>query len=121
MAAFSEDPPKYAALHWDGKMVRDALGSDPGTMLEALAVLVSGPPAYPEGKLLGVQVIDNTTGAAQAEAFMDLLKVWGLSGVITTLVFHTTSSNVDHIQVLPSFWSNSLIGRCFTWPADTTF
>ncbi|KAG0721287.1 hypothetical protein GWK47_046750 [Chionoecetes opilio] len=23
MAAFSEDPPKYAALHWDGKMLRD--------------------------------------------------------------------------------------------------
>ncbi|KAG0711398.1 hypothetical protein GWK47_020676 [Chionoecetes opilio] len=62
MAAFSEDPPKYAALHWDGKMLRDVLGSDPGTTSETLAVLVSGPPAYPEGKLLGVPVIDSSTG-----------------------------------------------------------
>ena len=92
MAAFSEDPPKYAALHWDGKMLRDALGSDPGTMLETLALLVSRPTAYPEGKLLGVPVIDSTIGTAQAEASMDLLKVWGLSGVITTLVLDATSS-----------------------------
>ncbi|KAG0729933.1 hypothetical protein GWK47_029323 [Chionoecetes opilio] len=34
MAAFSEDPPKYAALHWDGKMLRDVRGSDPGTTSE---------------------------------------------------------------------------------------
>ncbi|KAG0730213.1 hypothetical protein GWK47_028706 [Chionoecetes opilio] len=40
MAAFSEDPSKYAALHWDGKMLRDVLGSDPGTTSETLAVLV---------------------------------------------------------------------------------
>ncbi|KAG0717582.1 hypothetical protein GWK47_054119 [Chionoecetes opilio] len=93
MAAFSEDPPKYAALHWDGKMLRDVLGSDPGTTSETLAVLVSGPPAYPEGKLLGVPVIDSSTGTAQAEASMDLLEPWGLTGVITALVFDTTASN----------------------------
>ncbi|KAG0714022.1 hypothetical protein GWK47_014951 [Chionoecetes opilio] len=93
MAAFSEDPPKYAALHWDGKMLRDVLGSDPGTTSETLAVLVSGPPAYPEGKLLGVPVIDSSTGTAQAEASMDLLEAWGLTGVITALVFDTTASN----------------------------
>ncbi|KAG0706298.1 hypothetical protein GWK47_024335 [Chionoecetes opilio] len=93
MAAFSEDPPKYAALHWDGKMLRDVLGSDPGTTSETLAVLVSGPPAYPEGKLLGVPVIDSSTGTVQAEASMDLLEAWGLTGVITALVFDTTASN----------------------------
>ncbi|KAG0710025.1 hypothetical protein GWK47_023669 [Chionoecetes opilio] len=92
MAAFSEDPPKYAALHWDGKMPRDVLGSDPGTTSETLAVLSSGPPAYPEGKLLGVPVIDSSTGTAQAEASMVLLEAWGLTGVITTLVFDTTAS-----------------------------
>lgn len=26
MAAFNEDPPKYAALHWDGKMLRKIFG-----------------------------------------------------------------------------------------------
>ena len=35
----------------------------------------------------------NSTGTAQAEASMDLLETWGLTGVITALVFDTTSSN----------------------------
>ena len=61
MAEYGEGPPKYAALHWDSKMLRDVKGSDPGTTSEILVVLVSGPHAYPEGKLLGVPVIDNST------------------------------------------------------------
>lgn len=93
MAAFHEDPPKHAALHWDGKMLRDILGSDPATTSETLAVLVSGPPDHVEGKLLGVPVIDSSTGMAQAEASMDLLDTWGLTDVVTALVFDTTSSN----------------------------
>lgn len=79
MTAFRENPPKYAALHWDGKMLRDVLGSDPGTTSETLSVLVSGPPAYPKGKLLGVPVIDSSTGTAQAEGSIDLLEALGLT------------------------------------------
>eukprot|EP00919_Chromeraceae_sp_WS-2016_P068213 GHVR01161631.1.p1 GENE.GHVR01161631.1~~GHVR01161631.1.p1 ORF type:complete len:123 (-),score=23.16 GHVR01161631.1:249-617(-) len=93
MNYISEDPPQYAVLHWDGKMLTDVLGSEPGTTSETLAMPVSGPPAYPEGKLLGVPVIDSSTGIAQAEASMDLLETWGLTGVITALVFDTTASN----------------------------
>ena len=47
MSEFKE----YAALHWDGKLLRDVLSSEPGTTLETLAVLVSRPPAYPEGNV----------------------------------------------------------------------
>ncbi len=50
-------------------------------------MLMSGPPAYPEGKLLGVPVIDSSTGTAQVEASMDLLEAWELTGVLTALVF----------------------------------
>ncbi|KAG0704122.1 hypothetical protein GWK47_024747 [Chionoecetes opilio] len=69
MAAFSEDPPKYAALHWDGKMLRDApweviLGPRP----ETLAFACLRTTCISEGKLLGVPVIDSSTGTAQAEA-----------------------------------------------------
>ncbi|KAK8394260.1 hypothetical protein O3P69_006451 [Scylla paramamosain] len=93
MGVFSEDPPHLVALHWDGKMLRDVLGSEPGTTSETLAVLVSGPPACSEGKLLRVPVINSSTGTAQAEASIDLLDAWGLAGVITALVFDTASSN----------------------------
>ena len=45
IATFSKDRPMYAALYWHDKMLRDTLGSHPGTMLETLVVLVSGPSA----------------------------------------------------------------------------
>ncbi|KAK8374446.1 hypothetical protein O3P69_012044 [Scylla paramamosain] len=80
-------------------MLRDVMGSEPGTTSETLAVLMSGPPAYPEGKLLGVPIIDSSTGTAQTEASMDLLEAWGLTGVITTLVFDTTSTTSSNSGV----------------------
>ena len=93
MAEFIKDPPKHAALHWDGKMLKDVKGCDPGASSENLSVLISGPPAYFEGKLLGVPVIDSSTGTAQAKTSMELLVAWELTGVITALVFDTTVSN----------------------------
>ena len=71
-------------------MLIDVLGSEPGTTSETM--LVSGLPAYREGKLLGEPVIDRSTGTAQVEASMDLLETRDLTSVITTLVFDTTSS-----------------------------
>lgn len=71
MAALSENPPKCAALHWDGRILRGVLGSNPKTTSETLAVLVSGPPAYSEGKLLEVPVIDSSTGTPQAEELLE--------------------------------------------------
>lgn len=74
MAVFIEDPPKYAALHWDGKMLRYVLESDPGTTSENLFVLVSGLPPYPKDKLLEIPVIDSSTEIAHAEASIELLE-----------------------------------------------
>lgn len=85
MVEFSENPPQLAALHWNGKMLRDILVSEPGTTSETLAVLVSGPPTYPDGKIPVVAVIDSSTGTGQAEASMDLLDTWELTGALTAL------------------------------------
>ena len=59
-----ENPPTFAALHWDGKLLSDRLGNKH----EALAVVASGSPNYLHGKLLGVRRIRNSTGIEQAEA-----------------------------------------------------
>ena len=93
MSTFRENPPEHAALHWDGKMLKDVAGTKPGSHTEALAVLVSGKPCYTEGKLLGVPFIDNSTGIMQAQTSYDLLKLWDLTDSISGLVFDTTASN----------------------------
>ena len=68
---FKESPPKFLALHWDGKLTKDRYGNK----FDALFVLVSGPPNHKEGKLLGVQQLERGSGKAQAEATYDLLEV----------------------------------------------
>ena len=62
MEKYRKQPPKYCALHWDGKLLKDTLGQEEGDPSEALAVLVSGSPQYEEGKLLGVPKLYNLTG-----------------------------------------------------------
>ncbi|KAG0714835.1 hypothetical protein GWK47_013336 [Chionoecetes opilio] len=97
MPAFSEGPPKYAALHWDGKMLRDVLEVILGPRQRLWLCLSPGPPAYPEGKLLGVTSDRQLNRNGSAEASMDLLEAWGLTGVITALVFDTTATTVEYI------------------------
>lgn len=93
MAKFRQNPPKFATLHWDSKMLKDVLGSDPGSSTETLAVLVSGEAPYQEGKLLGIPTIENSSGLSQAKASLDLLIAWDMTDNIRALVFDTTSSN----------------------------
>jgi len=103
---FKESPPKFLALHWDGKLTKDRYGNK----FDALSVLVSGPPNCKEGKLLGVQQLESGSGKAQAEATHDLLELWNLEENIQALVFDTTAANTG--------WNNgaakileSLLGR----------
>ena len=84
-----QNPPRFGALHWDGKLITDLLGES----RERLAVLVSGAPEYTEGKLLGVPCLMDSTGKSQADASYDLLDVWRLTDNIAALVFDTTASN----------------------------
>ena len=83
------NPTQFGALHWDGKLLKDILVMQH----EQLAVLVSGAPEYSEGKLLGVPVLVDSKGEAQANATLDLLEAWDLSDNVVALVFDTTASN----------------------------
>ena len=95
MVDFSINKPVYAALHWDGKLMKDITGK----LQEHEAVLVSGSPHYLEGKILCVCKLVNedgepcSTGEAQAEAVLGQIKAWDVEENIVALVFDTTASN----------------------------
>jgi hypothetical protein len=84
-ASFTGSAPKYAALHWDGKIV-------PGDS-ERLAVLVAGLPDHKGGKLLGVPVIPDGTGTTQTAVTYALTQEWSVENAIFGLVFDTTAFN----------------------------
>ena len=95
MTEFKANEPEHLVLHWDSKLIDDAHG----TKLERLSVLVSGAPAYIEGKLLGVPSLVNdegqatSTGIAQFEGAKECVKLWDVKNNVRGLVFDTTASN----------------------------
>ena len=95
MEEFKQKKPAMAALHWDGKLIKDVTG----TLRENEAILVSGSPNYVEGKLLAVSVLENkngeatSTGEAQALAVIEEVERWGLEKNTVAFVFDTTASN----------------------------
>ena len=95
MKEFSRNKPDLAALHWDGKLVKDCTG----TLRENEAILVSGAPHYLEGKILAVSLLEDeegkptSTGDAQAQAVLAELEKWDVKENVVALVFDTTSSN----------------------------
>ena len=80
MEQFEKKKPVRAALHWDGKLVKDT----DGDLQENEVILVSGSPHYVEGKLLSVSKLygeyDNpsSTGEVQAGAVIEQLKQWNV-------------------------------------------
>ena len=46
---FLKNKPPNAALHWDGKLLKDFTNNEH----ETLAILISGSPDYKEGKIIG--------------------------------------------------------------------
>ena len=86
----SFDPQVPLTVHWDGKLL-PALTSK--TKVERLAILVSGKGTM---KLLGVPMLSNGTGEAQAAAVFDALIEWGISDRIQAMAFDTTSSNTGN-------------------------
>ena len=46
---FKKNKPPLAALHWDGKLMKDIMNEEH----ETLAILISGSPDYKEGKIIG--------------------------------------------------------------------
>ena len=60
MEEFKLNKPVRAALHWDGKLIKDVKVS----ARENEAILVSGSPQYIKGKLLAVSVLQDESGQA---------------------------------------------------------
>ena len=83
------NPTQFAALHWDGKLTADRLGSK----YEALSDVISGAPQYVSRKLPGVQKLNRATGKSQVEATFDMVEMWNVESAIKSLVFDTTASN----------------------------
>ena len=84
-----QNPPENVDLHWDGKLTADRFGNKH----EAQAVIASDPQTYTNGKLLGIQKLENATGKAQAEASFEMLELWDLTDEVKAIVFDTTASN----------------------------
>ena len=81
-------------LHWDGKLLKEvAEATGEHFKQENLAILVTCPPDFDEGKLLGIPKVSNAKGVTTKDAILELLEEWGISLDIFALVFDTTSSN----------------------------
>ena len=89
ISEFSQNPPKYVAIHWDGKLLQNRDGESH----EALSIVATGPPNFTNGKLLAIQKLKQASGKAHAEATFEVLDLWELIDNVTSLVFDTTARN----------------------------
>lgn len=89
-----KNPPAYATLHWDGKIIKDYFGEK----REYLAVIMSGLPEYVEGKILAIPQIESSSGEKQATTAYEVLCSWELENRIVALAFDTTASNTGRIK-----------------------
>ena len=78
-------------MHWDGKIIKDITNyEDPKSMADRLAVSITG---VETEKILGIVKLTSGTGAAQASATFELLKLWEVSSEVIGMSFDTTASN----------------------------
>ena len=73
---FISNLPSNVVVHWDGKMVKNVMGSTHEDMFERIAALISDAQQFPEGKLLGVPTIGSATGRNQMRAIKEALDAW---------------------------------------------
>ena len=92
---FQSKKPVHVTLHWDGKLLEN---DSTGTKEERQAVLISGTPAYTEGKLLGIPVVDDGTGKSQAQTALSLLDDWDVRNDIRAMVFDTCAANTGRVR-----------------------
>ena len=81
--------PKFGILHWDSKLINRAGGIEE----DRIAIIISPPP-----KLLGIPVIPRSTGVAQKDAVIEVLRKWDAEGCIIGSVFDTTASNTGQFS-----------------------
>ena len=69
ISKFSQNSPKYVAVHWDGKLSQNRYGESH----KALSIVATGPPNFTNGKLLAIQKLGQASGKAQAEATFEVI------------------------------------------------
>ena len=116
MDEFSDNKPKNLNLHWDGSQVSNMLGEKD----EYEAILVSGAPAYIEGKLLAVSKMkddegnNTSTGLAQFEVVREQVLLWDVKNQVKSLTFDTTASNTGkHVGTCKRI--EEWLGRPVVW------
>ncbi len=78
-------------LHWDGKIMDDFTGLNPGKVqVDRLPILVSGENIV---KLLSVPKLHSGTADVTATAIMNVIDEWGLQDRIRGFCFDTTATN----------------------------
>ena len=87
-------PPTYAVVRWDEKIIKDSMDQNK----EHVAVAISGSPNCKNGKLLGVEKTEFSSGINQANAVNNLSEEWNCSDNVNGLSFDTTSSNTGRIS-----------------------
>jgi hypothetical protein len=85
-----------------------------GKVDDRVAILISGKPDLENPKLLGIPVIANSTGEAQHNAVIDLLREWKVFDKVVGLVFDTTASNTGRLKGSATSIEKTL-GRAVLW------
>lgn len=96
-----------AVVHWDGKLLPDLLSK---RNVERLAILIT---CGNEEQLIGVPVLDNSTGITQAKAVFSAVEQWGAAEKIQAMCFDTTAVNTGRHKgtcvVLEQFLGKNLL------------
>ncbi|KAG0709972.1 hypothetical protein GWK47_023760 [Chionoecetes opilio] len=110
------------ARHWMRKMLRDVLGSDPGTDVETLAVLCLRTTCIILKASYWGTIVDSSTGTAQAGGIHGFAEACGAYWSDRCPLCLTQRQHSGVHRELPSFWRQQLEQEgVSTWPAGHHF
>lgn len=90
---FQESRPSYVIVHWDGKLLPNIHVKN--TTVERLPIIVTSKNIE---QIIGVPILQRSTGEEQATAVYNALDEWGLLDVVQGLCCDTTSSNMGRLN-----------------------
>lgn len=86
------DETEAVVVHWDGKLLPGVVKTEQN---ERIAISIS----YGQNEqLLGVPVIDSSSGEEEAIAVFETLEQWGVSHTVKAMCFDTTASNTGKFK-----------------------
>lgn len=90
---FQESSPSYVIVHWDGKLLPNVHVKN--TTVERLPIILTSKNIE---QIIGVQILQTSTGEEQATAVYNALDEWGILDVVQGLCCDTTSSNTGRLN-----------------------